>query len=217
MSRAIPPLTQEGIVEAALRVADEEGFEAVSMRRVAKELGVGAMTLYTYVKSKEELIALMSDAMIGEVVIPGAVPDDWREALTEIARRTRATWLRHPWVLSAFGQRPTAPPPNAVRHVEQSAQAVASLDLDAPTAFAIVEAVDDYTIGCVIRELGDMHDPDDDEWHATMGTTFREVLGTDSPHAERFLDPAVRRGGDERFELGLRWLLDGIEASLSRS
>jgi hypothetical protein len=107
-----------------------------------------------------------------------------------------------------------APPPNAIRHVEQSAQAVASLDVDAATAHDIVQAVDDYTIGYVMRELSDAYDDEhNDEWHTTMDAAFTEVLG-DSPHAKRFLDQAFASRGEDRFETGLKWLLDGIEKSL---
>ena len=67
------------------------------MRRLAAELGAGTMTLYHYVHSKDDLIALMEDAIMGELLVPdGQLPTDWRQALTAIAHRTRATFRRHP-------------------------------------------------------------------------------------------------------------------------
>src|ERR1700749_1700255 len=74
-----PTLSRERIAATALQIADAEGFEAVSMRRIASELGAGTMTLYHYVKTKDELIALVGDTIMGELVI-GAdeLPDGWR-------------------------------------------------------------------------------------------------------------------------------------------
>src|SRR6185436_15098966 len=85
-----PRYTREQIARTALAIADAEGFEAVSMRRVASELGAGTMTLYHYVRNKDELIELMDDAMMSELIVPDdEMPSDWREALTAIARRSR--------------------------------------------------------------------------------------------------------------------------------
>ena len=87
--RRQPRYTREEIAATALRIADAEGIDAVSMRRVAAELGAGTMTLYHYVRTKDDLLALVSDAVVGENIVPAhELPDDWREALSAIARRT---------------------------------------------------------------------------------------------------------------------------------
>ena len=70
MSKRKSRLTREKIAAAALAIADKEGFEAVSMRRVAQELEVGTMSLYYYVKTKDDLIAAMDDALMGEALLP---------------------------------------------------------------------------------------------------------------------------------------------------
>ena len=109
-------LSRETIAATAIAIADKEGFASVSMRRIALELGVGTMSLYYYVKTKADLIAAMDDALMGEILLP-SVPENWRKALTEIALRTRAVFLRHAWALSSML---TAPPGiNAMRHMEQ--------------------------------------------------------------------------------------------------
>ena len=84
-----------------MRIADREGFAAVSMRRIATELDAGTMTLYHYVRTKDELLTLVVDAVMAEVVIPATepIPTDWRAALTMVAERTRAALERHPWIL----------------------------------------------------------------------------------------------------------------------
>ena len=95
-----PRLTRDKIALAALFIADRAGFEAVSMREVASQLGAGTMTLYHYVRTKDDLVALMDDALMAEVLVPEReLPKGWREQLAAIARRTRAVYTRHPWAL----------------------------------------------------------------------------------------------------------------------
>src|SRR5260370_27360448 len=101
MSRTKPRLSREKIAAVALGIADQEGFEAVSMRRVAQELKVGTMSLYYYVKTKGDLIAAMDDALMSEALLP-SLPKGWRRAMTEIAKRTHAVYIRHPWALVAM-------------------------------------------------------------------------------------------------------------------
>ncbi|MCB0876939.1 MAG: helix-turn-helix transcriptional regulator, partial [Solirubrobacterales bacterium] len=92
--------TREEIAAAAIALADAEGFDAVSMRRVAAELGAGTMTLYHYVKNKDELFELVSDAIMGEVLIPdGELSEDWREATAQLARSTFSIFRNHPWTV----------------------------------------------------------------------------------------------------------------------
>src|SRR5580658_10725345 len=93
-----PRLRREQIAATALAIADAEGFAAVSMRRVAAELGSGTMSLYRYISTKSELAALIDDALMAETVVPDEeLPGDWRSALTMVAYRTRDVYLRHPW------------------------------------------------------------------------------------------------------------------------
>src|SRR3954451_21695322 len=123
-----PAHTRETIAAAALKIADTRGFEAVTMRRVAGELGAGTMTLYHYVRNKTELTALMDDAIMAELLIPDdELAGDWREAMAEIARRSYAAFQRHPWMFEHLADEDAPSPggPNALRHVEQSLAAVA--------------------------------------------------------------------------------------------
>src|SRR5215218_1642963 len=132
--RRAAPQTREEVVLAALAVADDAGFDAVSMRNVAARLGVGTMTLYSYVSSKDDLLDLMFDEVMRELHLPEPLPADWRQALIELSRRTREVWLRHPWLVSSIGER-SAFGPNSMRHVEQSLAAVSGLGLEGPDAF----------------------------------------------------------------------------------
>jgi AcrR family transcriptional regulator len=222
-----PRHTREQIAEAALAIADREGFDAVSMRRVAAEIGAGTMTLYHYVRTKDDLVDLMDDAIMGEVVIAdGELPEPWREALQAIAHRSREVFLRHPWALQALaGSRGG---PNGMRHFEQSLAAVAALDLEPRARLELIATVDDYVFGSVIRT---------GEVAATLGATQQEELleqvlpffeaqlrSGDYPEIQALLQgPDIRASWDAvvaamtdegRFERGLQALLDGLEARL---
>ena len=219
-----PGITREDIVATGLAIADAEGLEAVSMRRVAQDLGVGTMTLYSHVADKNELLDLMNDAAMSEVVFPGELPADWREALSELAHRTAASMIRHAWVAADRG-RSSRIGPNTLRHVEQSIAAVEDLGLEPRIAGEVLACVDDYAIGYALRVIGAR------QWVKAGGRPdpVRPSMEDMPPELRELLDsgeyPRLRHSladgnfapAEERFEAGLRWLLDGIEAEVARS
>ncbi len=221
--------TREQIARTALAIADSEGFDAVSMRRVASELGAGTMTLYHYVRNKDELIELMDDAMMAEVIVPDdELPSDWREALAQIARRSRAVWERHAW---AKDQPPGVTiGPNGMRHFEQSLQAVAGTDLDWLDKVEIINMVDDYVLGYVLGqgEIGLSSEEMKAKWVEPMGRYIDvqlseggfpnvrqmvEELGGTRAAIEAFVDTI---GDKQHFERSLARLLDGIALYVER-
>jgi AcrR family transcriptional regulator len=219
-----PRHSREQIAAAALAIADADGFDAVSMRRVASELGAGTMTLYHYVRTKDELVSLMDDAIMAEVLVPpGELSPDWREALAQLARRSFGAFARHPWAYGALQR--GAPGPNGMRHFEQSLEAVAGLDVPLAERFELITLVDDYVFGYVSRWLRPENDvPSDEEIDAAIGLLDERSRGGDLPRIRELVeerDPretwrmlrAVMRD-EARFERGLQRLLDGIERSL---
>ena len=218
--RAGAPLSLSQIADVALAIADAEGLEAVSIRRIARELRSGAMSLYHYFDSRDELLDLMADRVAAEMVVP-ELPADWRGALRAIAHQSRETFKRHPWLHGALQGRPRLTP-NLLRHIEQSSQAVASLageGVEPALLTAIVVAVDDYTIGFTVREVA-VEDPQNRA--AGIAERLRE------PHMRALLESGefpllsefIAGGADleieDRFEQGLDWLLDGFAARLGR-
>jgi AcrR family transcriptional regulator len=214
--RARTVVDRDAIVAAGLAIADQEGLEAVSMRRIAQRLGAGAMTLYSYVGSKDDLLDLMADAVMGELVVPD-LSDDWREALRQIARRTRAIFLDHPWVAETRGTR-GGPGPNALLHFEQSLQAVAPLGLDHEQRLAVISVVDDYVFGFVHREVEQQREREDggmghDEYFESIRPWIEEMVASGRfPHLQRYMAEGGLPPVDRRLEDGLDWLLDGIAA-----
>jgi AcrR family transcriptional regulator len=198
-------------------IAGAEGLDAVSMRRVAARLGVGPMALYTHIDSKDDLLDLLADALAGEIILDDdELTADWRESITRVARRERAMNQRHPWAAELAGRR-SAPGPNALLHIEQSLEALDGLSISPTMALQIVHAVDQYTLGFVLRETR---------------TRSPEAFAPDSP-AGAYLRDTARAAGhrrltnllrhesvdlpdhDQSFERGLRWLLEGIERDIA--
>jgi len=225
-----PRFSRDQIARTALELADREGFEAVSMRRVAQELDAGTMTLYHYVRNKDDLVALMDDALLAEALVPAAeLPLEWRAAITAVARRTRAALRRHPWALwslqgAQFG-------PNAMRHFEQSLAAVARTGLDPAAKFDFLGVVDDYIFGNVFhsdearRKMAAARaDPDGAKALVEFG--MRQLDTGQFPHTAALLngkDPRTQPGEapappmddeglDDQFERGLQAVLDGLGA-----
>ncbi|GII89540.1 TetR family transcriptional regulator [Sphaerisporangium siamense] len=222
-----PRFTRDQIASTALAIADTEGFAAVSMRRIATELGAGTMTLYHYVRTKDELIALMDDALMGKVLIPDdELPAHWYDALTAIATRTWTVLMRHSWALHSLQQ--AAVGPNAMRHFEQSLAALAGTDLDPPEKFALLSMVDDYVHGNVLRSAGthpaDPNPPDDETAQAALRFAETQYLSGRFPHMQALFgdnDPHEvfptllgHRSEQARFQDGLTTLLTGAAQKL---
>ena len=195
------------------------------MRRVAAALGVGTMSLYYYVQTKDELLDLMSDAIMGEVLVPDTeLPTDWRGALEAVALRSLGAFRRHPWALTGP---PTTPGPNAMRHFEQSMAAVASLKADIATKFEIVTMVDDYVFGFALRDAQDTHEREqhkDRPIDAIVAYFESQIATGQFPYLEQLaagqdvrglLERLDELGRDQsRFARGLTRLLDGIALEL---
>jgi AcrR family transcriptional regulator len=196
-------LTAPAIVEAAIAVADADGLDAVSIRRVAALLGVRPMSLYTHIASKDELLDLMANELVGLMLIEEPASNDWREALGEIARRSHATFVAHPWVLAAFARRPR-PGPNAARHAKQMALAVAGIGLAPAEVWTVLGIVDDYVLGHALRvaTTGNARDLE-----ASMSVTDRAEV----PEVAALPDVDHARTTSDSFELGLQTVLDGVE------
>jgi AcrR family transcriptional regulator len=213
-------LSRSSIAATAVVIADAEGFDAVSMRRVAAALGAGTMALYRHVAGKEDLVALMHDALMGEVIVPDdELSAHWRAGLTAVARRTRAVMTAHPWApmalqSAAFG-------PAAMKHLDQCMKAMAHTSMSVADKFALLALVDDYVIGHVIHaaefrtraELAPVHGEDarrtfDTEVAQGALPSLSALVRTEgfSEGWRTFIDNA---SGSRAFEQGLSILLDG--------
>ena len=215
-NRPVPAaLSRERIVRAAIQLADENGLDAVSLRKVATALDVGPMRLYSYIAGKEELLDLMVDAVYAEILPIG---DGWREMLQSLAEVTRHAAHQHEWLADLLGGRPQLGP-HALASGETVVAALGDVDLDA--VMPVVAAVNAYVIGAVRREIAEWRAEratgmDERRWQAALGPYLERTFATGRfPALATVVRDAAHLDADHTFRIGLDFLLDGIEARIS--
>ena len=205
-------LSVDGIVEAAIALADEEGLEAVSMGRVAKALGVTPMSLYRHVENKDELLALMLDRAAGEA--PADTAGDWRARTERWCRELRVAIGRHPWILNL----PLSRAPLGPRRTAWMEAGFAALS-DTPLSEADKAATVLTLNGLIISDLrfgreAAMAAPADAD---AFARTVAAVAGDRFPALSRAMAAGIFGDEDDPdavFAYGLERLLDGVEAQL---
>ncbi|MEU7938436.1 TetR/AcrR family transcriptional regulator [Microbispora bryophytorum] len=220
---ARPPraaLTHAQIAAAAVEIADAEGLDAVSMRRLAERLGVATMGLYRYVRGKDDVIELMVDAVYAEEARAGE-GGDWREVLRVSALRLRALTLRHPWLIETTAQ---AGPltPNFVARTDRLLASLDGLGLDADTAMTVIGTVTAFVTGAttarirMVRLMRKEGAEKMDDLRSLYSSRMKWLLESGRyPAFERYIRQGVRKDDDDwQFELGLDSVLDGIAARL---
>ena len=147
-----PTFSREEITTAAVALADAEGLEAVTMRRVAAQVGAGVMTLYSYAPDKETLLELMVDQVSGELPTADPLSGDWRADLKAIAHLQRALMLRHPWLPAALATRRT-PGPNTLAFLEHTLAALRPTGLDGAARLEVFAQLTAFVAGHVAYEV----------------------------------------------------------------
>jgi DNA-binding transcriptional regulator YhcF (GntR family) len=143
-ARARQVLNRVRLLRTAVEIADVEGLDAVSMRRLAAELGVGPMSLYRHVANKDELVAQMADAIFGEALPPDPGPAGWRPKLELLARLQWRLCRRHLWLPRAISFTRPSLAPNVMAHTEWTLGALDGLGL--PMATRVREALTLHTL-----------------------------------------------------------------------
>jgi len=224
-------LSRAEIIRAAIAVADAEGPDAISMRRIARELGAGVMSLYWYVCSKEELLDLMLDSIEAEVEVPDP-SGDWRADLSAFAHRTRAALSQHRWAVEFVGSRPPSGP-NDVRNLERMLGLLDGTGVDdARVIMGIFMTVATYVMGAVMHEAQEIRFHREQE-RAEAALTAEELQAEHERFRNWFeaagrypriakmveagIDPDDPNTMDERFQFSLDCVLDGIAVRLGAS
>lgn len=206
----VPTHSRGEIAAVAIRIADSEGIEAASVRNIAKELGTGAMTLYRYLPTKEDLYAVMIDKATG--FEPQEPTGDLRADLTTLARRRRQIFLRHPWLAPLLATRPIMGP-NFLRGMERDLAVLGGCDLDTDEAVDVLNLLLSWVSGAVQAELTERSGVDRDAWRLRMEPYLMSLLATgEFPYLGKMMQATEIGDADERFENGLSMILDGIEA-----
>lgn len=206
-------LTRDLILDAALRLADEEGIQAVSMRRLGQALSVEAMSLYKHVSGKEDILDGISDLVMLEVEVPGRdLP--WRMALRQSAISTHQALLRHPWASAVLESRRN-PGPTRMRYLDAVVSILRDAGFTLPDVARAFIAVDSHVYGFTLMILAwpfDLRDAPD-EAMVMANDTFGDAF----PGLRSMAELAITGPGVPiEFEFGLDLLLDGLERRLAR-
>lgn len=212
-----PALSVERVAEAGIRLADADGLAAVSMQRVAGELGVTKMALYRYVPGKAELIALMVDTAAGPPPELDEEPGGWRAQLGQWARRLLAVLQRHPWLLDAtVGPRIIGP--NELGWLEQAVAALDGTGLDGGERIDAVVVILGH-VRTIAQQSRTPPGPPRHHAQPQLGTVIAELLRT---HADRYPALAAAQGAtgpgsqDTALEFGLERIFDGLGVLIAR-
>jgi AcrR family transcriptional regulator len=205
MPRARPALTRDAVLGAALKVIDERGLGACTMRAVARELGVEAMSLYWHVEGKDALLDGVVERVIGEV--PSTPPGEggWRDGMAAFARGFRAVALAHPNAVPLLAARARVAYAAAGRAAEGGIALLEGAGFDRATAIRATRTVSRYVVGFTLAEGGGTGAP------APGGD------GPPSPALGELLEAVAHDDPEELFSFGLDAILDGLEARLRRS
>ncbi|WP_194813612.1 TetR/AcrR family transcriptional regulator [Nocardia sp. XZ_19_385] len=214
-----PGLTLDQIVEAAVRVADTEGLGAVTMRRVATELGIGTMTLYRYLPGKGELLDLMLDRVQQPTPADHGAPG-WRAALERMAYETLTLYRRHPWLIQVNQTRPIMGPA-AIQGMELILGQIKPMGLTDQELIGVVVTVDGYVTGAARSQL--YHEEaerksgltDAEFWEAQLPVLERELASGKYPLMATLSEDAFDQSFDH-FGFGLQSILDGFEVLVNR-
>jgi len=206
------PISRDAIVKAAVALLDREGLDALSMRRLGDELGAGAASLYWHVGSKDGLLDLVLDEIIGESEVPDPDPARWQEQLKEVAREQRRVSLRHPYVVRvSIGRIPMGP--KALRYSERVLAILRAAGLPPGLAvqgyLLLIATVNGFTMD--ETGVGDASTPITDPDAGDMARDYIASLPASLfPNMTALADEFALADPDERFDLLIDIFVDGL-------
>ena len=219
-ARTEAELTREGIVRAAVAIADEHGMGAVSMRRIAARLDVAAMTLYRHLPGKDDLVAAMADAVFGSDPVPAPTRIGWRARLETSCRMQWAMYHRHPWLAQTMSMTRPLPTLRGMAHVEWAMGEFEGLEPDLMLHIAVTML--NYVRGTAVDIAAECEAEratgvSSEEWMRAQEPMMEAILHTgDFPmYAAALTGPEVELDLDSLFTFGLGRLLDGIAALIA--
>jgi AcrR family transcriptional regulator len=212
-TRPREPLTRERVVTAALKVMDKEGLEAVSMRRVGRELGVEAMSLYNHVRDKEDLLDGITERIMSEFRMPQDT-SDWLEAGRQTVREWRRLLKAHPQVIQVFAERhKPVDSVSSLRPMEFALACLRGVGLSPEEAGEAFHAIGGYIFGFVLMETREMFGGPSS---AMTPEELRAAIPADQlPNVAECFPAICMVNPDEQFEFGLDLLLRGLQARLA--
>ena len=206
------PLSRARILQAAVRLADKDGIQALSMRKLAQRLGVEAMSLYNHVTNKEDVLDGMVDRVISKVDLPKP-GDDWKSAIRERAVSAREVLLLHPWASSLIVSRVNTGPAS-LRYVDATVGCLVEGGFSYELADHAWNAIDSYIYGFTLQEL---NFPFESPEYAEVAEEYMPLIPADQyPYLHGLAQQVIdgTHDGVHDFEFGLELILDGLESLL---
>ena len=215
---ATASLTREQVVHAAIDIADEQGFDGLSMRSVAAEVGVPTMSLYKHVRGRDELALLMADVVFAQHRLPAVPPPTWRAQLELVARMQWAAYRAHPWLPKLLSLTRPQPMPNLLHHAEWVMRALEDHGQGPAVVFHAHITLFGYVRGTAVNIEPEVEAEADtglsaDQWVDAHGEMFGPAIDSGVfPAFSRVVGTPFDFDLDEVFEFGLQRLLDGYAA-----
>ena len=210
------PVSRDRALRLALELADSGGLEQLTMRRLAEELSVEAMSLYHHFQNKDAILDAMVDCVFREIELP-AREEDWKTAMRGRAFSARATLLRHPWALRLMESRAT-PGPATLEHHDAVLGCLRHAGFSIELTGHAYAVLDSYIYGFVHTEIN-LPFQTTEQTHEVAKAIFENFPAGMYPHmvefaTERVLKPGYSYGAE--FEFGLELILDGLERARRR-
>lgn len=206
------PLTPERVITAAVTLADKQGVEALSMRKLGQKLGVEAMSLYNHVANKDELLDGMVDAVIAEIKLPSG--KNWKRAMRKRAQSAREVLHRHPWAIRLLESRKN-PGPATFRYFDSIIGCLREGGFSIAMAAHAFSVIDSYLYGFVLQEVKMPFDTPEEL--QDLATDIMQQMPIDEyPHfAELTIKHVLKPGYSyaKEFEFGLDLILNGLETA----
>ncbi len=212
-------LNRNHLVRNAIRIADTEGLDVVSMRRLAAELGVAPMSLYRHVANKDELLTQMADMAFGELELPEPGPDGWRAKLELIARRQWQLCQRHLWLPKVISFTRPLLAPNMMAQTEWTLRALDGLGLPMTTRMQEALTLHALVVALASSMAEEVEAEQDtgmtlDRWRIALRSRARELLDSGQFPLLATLPQNPAPNLNELFEYGLARHLDGFATLL---
>jgi AcrR family transcriptional regulator len=203
------PLSRERILHAAIRLADEEGLESLSMRKLAQVLGVQAMSLYNHVANKDDLLDGIVDRVVSEIEVP-SLDTDWKTAIRRRATSAHAVLLRHPWATMPLVSRVNVGPA-MLRYVDATLGCLVEAGFSFEMADCAWNAIDSHIYGFTLQELNFPFEAAEYSEAAKSGLSL--IPADKYPYLNRLTHYVIegRYDGIHDFEFGLELILDGLD------
>ena len=216
MARNRAALNRERVLLAAMALADKDGIESLTMRKLGQELGVEAMSLYNHVANKDDILDGLVDLVFGEIAEPSG-HTGWKAAMRRRGISAREVLTRHPWAIGLMESR-TTPGPATLRHHDAVIGSLRQAGFSIQMAAHAYSAMDSYIYGFALQQTTLAVDPSKPP-EASAQDFLRQLAADRYPHlAELTRKVAMKPGYDysKEFEFGLDLILDGLEALRAR-